>query len=61
MCSYKDEVKRLFVEKEDIKKWINKNLKMFFYDYCWFFLNEDIFFFFLNWINIIYKWIMEFL
>lgn len=31
MCSYKDEAKRPFVEKEDTqKKWINKNLKRFF-------------------------------
>lgn len=29
MCSYKDEAKRPFVEKEDTKKWINKNLKRF--------------------------------
>lgn len=30
MCSYKDEAKRPFVEKEDTKKWINKILKRFF-------------------------------
>lgn len=41
MCSYKDEAKRPFVEKEDTKKWINKNLKRFFMITVDFFSNED--------------------
>lgn len=62
MCSYKDEAKRPFVEKEDTQKWINKNLETFLHDYCWFFFsNEDPSLFFLNWTNTIHKWITEFL
>lgn len=62
MCSYKDETKRPFVEKEDTqKKWINKNLKTFLHDYCWFFFQMKTPPFFLNWTNTIHKWITEFL
>lgn len=61
MCSYKDEAKRPFVEKEDTKKWINNILKRFFMITVDFFFQMKTPPFFLNWTNTIHKWITEFL